>query len=257
MSHSPPSSTAAAEQALAVWQPQLKLFDHACVEIQRQSDELVIFCPLLHLPVIIAWPLVNGNPVPYTLLLPFLRRNHLHWPCFCTLNLENKSPFDQEESLSCQIYHYSGRGTYASCHYSPPRCSFFMNLGRKSETATLKAEYVEVSPRAEYDSQTLLHYLVSREVHPYVAGYWGEQRSSIQEGRLMLVLDEPSEILLEQESLASPSPSLIPTPSFPPGLFHSLNLPEAALISTLASGGGIDLEDIETLLDSESEPPTR
>jgi hypothetical protein len=141
MSHSPPSSTAAAEQALAVWQPQLKLFDHACVEIQRQSDELVIFCPLLRLPVIIAWsvecvvssthcscsarPLVNSNPVPYTLLLPFLRRNHLHWPCFCTLNLENKSPFDQEESLSCQIYHYSGRGTYASCHYSPPRCSFF------------------------------------------------------------------------------------------------------------------------------------
>ncbi|KAJ7272361.1 hypothetical protein C8J57DRAFT_1507216 [Mycena rebaudengoi] len=249
MSSSPPSarnpeSEADVPPCAAIWTPKLRLFDHACVQIQQESEELVVFCPLLRLPVIIAWPTVNGLIVPYELLLPFLRRNELHWACFCALNLENS------ESISCAILHYSGKGTYAVCHYTPPRCSFFINLGRKSETATLRAEYAPVSANTEYDSQTLLGYLISKEERPYIEGYWGERYSHLQEGRLMLVSDEPSEALgfPDEGALQMLAPAISPSPALPPAHLNQLNLPEAALFVTLGQGAGITLEDIEGLL---------
>ncbi|KAJ7255692.1 hypothetical protein C8J57DRAFT_1517984 [Mycena rebaudengoi] len=146
----------------------IRLFDHTDVVLQRSSCDLVIYCPTFSMTLKIAWPTINGLRVPPKYLVDFLQQHQVHWACFCAKN--------ESSSVSCRILR-SAEGTHAHCHYSPPRCSFYLDLDTIFATTALEQEYLiddlDVAPFATS---------ITPSVIPFMAGYLGERHQGTQLG---------------------------------------------------------------------------
>ncbi|KAJ6567668.1 hypothetical protein DFH09DRAFT_1314189 [Mycena vulgaris] len=246
------------------WLPNIKLFDAEAVEKQRHATEIVVFCPALRMPVRLPWPTISGVPIPADLILAFLQKHNLHWPCFCTLLCRVTLP---PSTVSCLILNTSKQGVFAVCGRVPAQCSFYMDLSAIHDSTTSVAEYTPLCAELEIDTNASLilrKYLLDAPVEldpfsnaPLLAGYWGEdakQRGKLliadppalhPSGRLPVVFVPPP---LPAPHYASASVQVeSPFISLPPQALNVLDLPEAILFTTLGRGGGITKEALDVL----------
>ncbi|KAJ7695871.1 hypothetical protein B0H16DRAFT_1750512 [Mycena metata] len=165
--------------------PIISLFDDFAVQKQRrhQNQDLVLFSRVALQCVRVAWPVVGGHSLPANFVANFLRKFDLHWPCFCVI----ADPELATSSLSCRIAETLD-GIYASCHHSPARCRFFLDLSSIRAATELKAEYNALTVKhlgtAEYDKVMLGQFLTLDQKPEdtfdasdarYFPGYLGER----------------------------------------------------------------------------------
>ncbi|KAJ7121380.1 hypothetical protein C8R44DRAFT_736181 [Mycena epipterygia] len=253
------------------WTPNITLFDADAVAQQRRSNDLVIFCPILRIPVKISWPMVNGLKVPPEHLLTFLRRYHLHWSCFCTLLCRShRSP----SSIPSRIV-ITDKGIFVQCGFSPARCSFYMDLGAIHDSTTFSAEFVPL-PDVEVDTNgelTLARYLMSAEspetanglVHAQrFPGYWREHKKGDQPGKVCIGSPPalPPVVLPPVEPVDLPLPNPTPTletrsasvqvdspyPYLPPSAINVFDLHDALIFTTLGRGAGVPPDSLRGFL---------
>ncbi|KAJ7481510.1 hypothetical protein FB451DRAFT_1394161 [Mycena latifolia] len=250
------------------WTPNLVLFDTEAVAKQRRSTDIVVFCPTLQLPVKIAWPTYGGVKIPPKYILNFLRRNGLHWSCFCTILCDQtRSP----TTILCVIVNALSDGVFATCGSTPLRCSFFLDLTAIHNSTAFIADYIAVP--TELGAQTnashiLRQYLLEHEVDDdpllnaqRLGGYCGEHNQGEQPRRMIFVGDPPAlpppRVTGRQPVFSAPPPSVsystaavqveAPFPSMPPQALNHLDLPEAVLFQTFARGGGVTTDDFDEL----------
>ncbi|KAJ6485275.1 hypothetical protein DFH09DRAFT_1339797 [Mycena vulgaris] len=172
-------------------EPSTFLFDAEGARKQRNSGDIVVYCPSLRAVIKIAWPLINGHPVPPNFLLPYLHSLGLHWACFCAMH---------GAIVPCRIITWSGTGTYAFCHYSSARCQFFLDLDSLHQSTTRHEAYTPIGSGVLSPDSHLARYLLADDdqsnAEPlenalYLPGYLGECEESVRQlGGI--VLGDPS-----------------------------------------------------------------
>ncbi|KAJ7504086.1 hypothetical protein B0H11DRAFT_1905963 [Mycena galericulata] len=136
-------------------------------------------------------PIVKGVKLTPRQLVAYLQEQGLHFPCFCS-KLFN-IPYAAE--FSVVIDSSRDEQSYAYCHFSPPRCSYFVDLLKIYQ-----------------ESETVLTYPTGALVtqRPYIHGLWVNYFSStwaetgpyvFQRPRLFLgFLGEPNRVDLPEDT---------------------------------------------------------
>ncbi|KAJ6547968.1 hypothetical protein DFH09DRAFT_1087435 [Mycena vulgaris] len=270
----PPAYTSSTVLRAILHEPCTILYDADAARKQRNSADIVIFCPSLGVVAKIAWPMVNGLLVPAHHLRAYLNSLGLHWSCFCALNLPFTVP---PTSLSCRIVTWPGIGTFAFCHHASPRCQFFLNLNALYTSSTLHEPYFPLGEGHLTPDSHLGRYLLTDDpdsseaplTHAlYLPGYLGERMLGVQLGKS--ILGDPSDILsgymirpveiVGQPVVLSPDPLPArrsygvqvesPYASLPTHALNVLNIQEANKFIILGRGAGISEEDAGSMLSS-------
>ncbi|KAF8152710.1 hypothetical protein K438DRAFT_1778449 [Mycena galopus ATCC 62051] len=183
---------------MSLSKPWKGFFDSRDACQQRDSSEIVVYCPEWPAPVKIPWPTVNGFRVPPNLIPKYLLDKHLYWPCFCTHSM---GFWNDPNSVSSRFLASSTGETIALCHYFPKaRCQFFLDLDKCFQTSTMTYDYMGAHSGNNFDSvlQCILRAsmaMANDEEKPvwfedearHVLGYLGEQ------GEQLLTLISPCE----------------------------------------------------------------
>ncbi|PPQ96499.1 hypothetical protein CVT26_010481 [Gymnopilus dilepis] len=148
----------------------------AIVEVQRQSQDLVVYSRLAGSIVRVAWPEKKGIPIVPKGLKRFLDGKGVFWECFCGI----LSP----EARSCRIVASKDRGdVFAFCHGidGDPKCGFFMNLTARVKTTQLYSDYGHLPSARTGRRANMTPYIFShkhttslQETAPFFQGYLGE-----------------------------------------------------------------------------------
>ncbi|KAJ6552567.1 hypothetical protein DFH09DRAFT_1272078 [Mycena vulgaris] len=197
-------------------EPSLALFDGEAAVKQRNSQDTVVYCTSLQVVAKLAWAIVHNRKIPPNFILAYLRSLKLHWACFCAMH-------STTGSLSCRIITWSGTGTYAFCHYDPPRCQYFMNLDALYASCTHREPYLPIGDGKLKPDSHLGRYLLSDDPDSacepflnalYIPGYLGEpdEEDVHQLGRI--ILGDPERLLagyiMTSDSGSSSSSELLP-----------------------------------------------
>ncbi|KAJ6525422.1 hypothetical protein DFH09DRAFT_1095634 [Mycena vulgaris] len=213
-------------------EPCMILYDTDAARKQRNSADIVIFCPSLGVVAKIAWPMINGLLVPAHYLQAYLNLLGLHW----SFNLNAL----YTSSTLHEPYFPLGEG-----HLTPDS-----HLGR----------YL-LTDDPDSSEAPLTHAL-------YLPGYLGERMLGVQLGKS--ILGDPSDILsghmirpveiVGQPVVLSPDPLPSrrsygvqvesPYASLPTHALNVLNIQEANKFIILGRGAGISEEDAGSMLSS-------
>ncbi|PPQ99499.1 hypothetical protein CVT26_008392 [Gymnopilus dilepis] len=145
-------------------------------DVQRQSQDLVVYSRVANSVVKIAWPTRKGAPIVPRGIKNFLDGRGVFWECFCAVL--------SSEARPCRIVaSRNNRDVFAFCHGTEgdPNCGFYLNLTKKVNTTSLFSDYghlpsAKTGRRANMSPYILSHRLATSlsETAPFFEGYLGE-----------------------------------------------------------------------------------
>ncbi|KAJ7123896.1 hypothetical protein C8R43DRAFT_959025 [Mycena crocata] len=150
--------------------PQIERFDTPLARQQSEQTELTVYSHILLSLVTVDWPCYpDGNKLHPADVIRFLLEQGVHWPCFCSRLTH--------QSLPCTIL-TTRTESYAYCHYTPARCSFFLSLHALFESTKRTYHYpnsmITLHPYHSLFNAVLEQQQVSYFAPMGVRGYLGD-----------------------------------------------------------------------------------